>query len=153
MHPFFDRPPERPPQIPDDPDVALELRENLADFARLVRAEEARGKSATITAEQVADGLGLKWQSATYQTRFISLAHQILARWENAPIAPSILSKLQELAANFDAIEPEPIAGQWSDLYKLRLREHRVIYNVNRENKMITVYLIGHWRELHKRQT
>jgi len=104
-----------------------------------------------VSVESVAAELGLNWQPSAYEVRFISLAQQILARWENTRIAPTILDKLQELAVNFDAVAPERVPGQWSDLCKLRVGERRAIYTANRENKVITVYLIGHWRELHKR--
>lgn len=153
MYPSSAQPSERPSEISDNPDFALELRDNLAEFLRITLAEIEAGTSEMVSVESVAAGLGLNWQPSACEVRFISLARQILARWENAPIAPSILDKLQELAANFDAIEAEPVVGQWSDLYKLKVGERHVIYTANSENKMITVYLIGHWRELYKRQT
>ena len=131
---------------------ALELRDNLAEFLQITLAQEEAGTLETAPAQNIAAELRLKWQSAAHHVRFISLAKQILARPENAPIAQTVLDKLAELAANFDSTEPEPLAGQWSNTYVLRIGERRVIYNANRHERWITVYLIGHDRELRKRQ-
>lgn len=134
-----------------EPEGALELRDNLADFLAIALAEAETGTLETTPADQVAVGLGLDWRPVAYAVRFIGLAQQILARHENAPIAQSILDKLQELAANFDSAQAEPLAGLWPDVYKLRVGERRVIYAADRKGRRLTIYLIGHWRELHKR--
>ena len=137
-------------QATSDPDRTLELRDNLADFLKIVFAEADAGVLETVPAEKVAAELGLNWQSVAYEVCLISLAHQILARRENAPIAQSILDALNELAVNFDDVQAELLAGPWPDVYKLRVGERRVIYAADRKGRRLTIYLIGHWRELHK---
>lgn len=105
----------------------------------------------TTPAENVAAELGLGWQSTRYQVCFIDLARQILARRESASIAQTVLDKLGELAARFDSAEPEPLVGQWPNTYALRIGEQRAIFAVNRQERLITVYLIGRDRELRRR--
>ncbi|MEK7326256.1 MAG: hypothetical protein AAB217_13450, partial [Chloroflexota bacterium] len=123
-----------------------------AEFMQTAFAEEQIGTLGTIPAGTIATELGLNWQSASYQVHFIDLAKQILARHENAPIAQTVLDKLVELAANFDSAEPEPLGSQSSSTYVLRIGERRVIYSANRQEHYTTVHLIGHDRELRKRQ-
>jgi hypothetical protein len=67
-------------QATSDPDRTLELRDNLADFLKIVFAEADAGILETVPAEKVAAELGLNWQSVAYEVCLISLAHQILAR-------------------------------------------------------------------------
>lgn len=53
------------------------------------------------------------------------------------------------LAENFDSIKPEPLAGPFSGLCKLRVGDYRVIYQAHREKKVLTVRLLGHRREIY----
>jgi mRNA-degrading endonuclease RelE of RelBE toxin-antitoxin system len=130
-----------------EPDGALELRDNLAEFLRIMLAEIEAGTSEVVSVESIAAGHGMNWQPTDCEVRFISLAQQILARRENTPIAQSILDALNELAVNFDHVQAEPLAGPWPDVYRLRVGERRVIYAADRKGRRLTIYLIGHWRE------
>ncbi len=58
--------------------------------------------------------------------------------------ASKILLKLEWLSANFDVIKPIPLKGEFSNLFKLRLGNYRIIYDVDYENFIITVHYIGH---------
>ncbi len=64
-------------------------------------------------------------------------------------VAGRVLKKLRRLAENFDSMKPEPLAGPFSGLFKLRVGDYRVIYQVNRENRVLTVRLVGHRREIY----
>ncbi|RKZ72210.1 MAG: type II toxin-antitoxin system mRNA interferase toxin, RelE/StbE family [Candidatus Parabeggiatoa sp. nov. 1] len=66
------------------------------------------------------------------------------------PIAQRILKKLHWLADNFNIVLPEPLKGQWQGLYKLRVGDYRVIYDFCEDEKIITVYVIKHRREVYK---
>jgi mRNA interferase RelE/StbE len=54
------------------------------------------------------------------------------------------------LAEHFNIVLPEPLAGQWQGMYKLRVGDYRVIYNFDEDEKIITVYVIKHRREVYK---
>ena len=41
------------------------------------------------------------------------------------PTAQRILNKLRWLADHFDEITPEPLAGEWKGLFKLRIGPYR----------------------------
>ncbi len=137
--------------VKTEPEQNLELRDNLAEFLQITFAEEETNALGTVPAQTIAAELGLNWQSVGYHVRFVGLAKQILARRENAPIVQTVLDGLSELAANFDNTQPEPLMGQWSNTYVLRLGELRVIYTANLQERWITVYLIGRDRELRRR--
>ena len=64
-------------------------------------------------------------------------------------MAGRVLKKLRWLAENFDSIKPEPLAGPFSGLLKLRVGDYRVIYQANREKKVLTIRLLGHRREIY----
>ena len=60
-----------------------------------------------------------------------------------------MLKKFRWLTDNFDSIKPEPLAGPFSGLLKLRVGDYRVIYQANREKKVLTIRLLGHRREIY----
>jgi mRNA-degrading endonuclease RelE of RelBE toxin-antitoxin system len=138
--------------VKPESELKFELRDNLAELLRISIAEEMAGTLETFPAETVATVLGLNWQPVSYHVRFGDLAKQILARHENTPIAQTVLDKVAELAANFDHAKSEPLAGLWSNTYVLRIGERCVVYSVKPQERLITVYVIGHDRELRKRQ-
>jgi mRNA interferase RelE/StbE len=65
------------------------------------------------------------------------------------PVADRVLKKLRWLAENFDSIRPEPLAGVFSGLFKLRVGDYRVIYEGDREKRLLTVRLAGHRRQIY----
>jgi len=84
-----------------------------------------------------------------YSVEFMPEAQKNLACLDKV-VAQRVLNKLKWLAANFELVKPEPLTSQWRGLYKLRVGSYRVIYNVDRTAKVITVHLIGHRREIYK---
>jgi len=63
--------------------------------------------------------------------------------------ADRLLKKLRWLAENFDSVKPEPLTGPFTGLFKLRVGDYRVIYQADREKKVLTVRLVGHRREIY----
>ena len=53
------------------------------------------------------------------------------------------------MAENFESIKPETLVGPLAGLAKLRVGDYRVIYEPDRENRLITVQLIGHRKEIY----
>ncbi len=64
-------------------------------------------------------------------------------------VADRLLKKLRWLAENFDSLKPEPLTGPFAGLLKLRVGDYRVIYQANRERKVLTVRPVGHRREIY----
>jgi mRNA interferase RelE/StbE len=65
-------------------------------------------------------------------------------------IAERICKKIDWLSQNFDFIVPEPLKGPFEGVYKLRIGDWRVIYNVDSKAKLIRIHLIGHRRDIYK---
>ena len=65
------------------------------------------------------------------------------------PVAQRVLNKLRWLAENFESIRAEALVGPLAGLRKLRVGDYRVIYEADRENRLITIHLIGRRREIH----
>jgi mRNA interferase RelE/StbE len=66
------------------------------------------------------------------------------------PVARRIISKLSWLSENFDDLTPLPLRGGFSETYKLRVGDWRVIYSFDAERHSITIHLIGHRRDLYR---
>ena len=61
-----------------------------------------------------------------------------------------IWEKILWLKDNFDIITPIPLTDKWSDHFKLRVGDYRVIYKINwGENKLI-IMDIGHRSKIYK---
>lgn len=84
-----------------------------------------------------------------YSVEFTPTAAEDLAHL-NKPIAQRILSKIRWLADNFQTLMPEPLAGRWEGVYKLRVGDYRVLYTFSKTETSITVHFVRHRREVYK---
>lgn len=80
---------------------------------------------------------------------FTSQAEENLAKLDKQ-IAQRILKKIRWLAENLETLTPEPLTGQFQDVYKLRVGDYRVLYTLEDEQKLIVILLIKHRREVYK---
>ena len=58
------------------------------------------------------------------------------------PIAKRILTKISWLSKYFDNIIPEPLSGDMSGEFKLRVGDWRVVYKLDHEDQSIKIYRI-----------
>ncbi|MFN7556327.1 type II toxin-antitoxin system RelE family toxin [Microcystis sp.] len=58
-----------------------------------------------------------------------------------------ILNKIKWLAINFEQITPLLLTREWSGFYKLRLGDDRIIYEFDRESRIII--RVGHRSEVY----
>ncbi len=65
-------------------------------------------------------------------------------------IRKRIINKIEWLSLNSEQISHIPLTGQWSNFYKLRAGDYRIIYELDREEKLITITRIGHRREIYQ---
>lgn len=84
-----------------------------------------------------------------FQVQFLPEASAELASLDKA-VAQRILKKLKWLAENFEDLAPEPLSGELKGLFKLRVGSYRVFYSVDRGERIITVHLLGHRREIYR---
>lgn len=63
-------------------------------------------------------------------------------------IARRIARKVAWFADNFEKITPEPLAGDLKGMFKLRIGDWRVIYQV--EGEIAVIHFVGHRREIYE---
>lgn len=64
--------------------------------------------------------------------------------------AQRMLKKIRWLAENFEAVQPEPLTGQWAGVNKLRVGDYRILYTVVEDPQKIVIHVIRHRREVYK---
>ena len=64
-------------------------------------------------------------------------------------VAQRVLDKLKWFLQNIGAVNFKPLEGNLSGLYKLRVGDWRVIYEVNHNDKVVTVHKVGHRKEIY----
>ena len=84
-----------------------------------------------------------------YQLRLLDAAVEDLARLDK-PVARRIVKRLSWFIENFDLIQPAPLTGNLAGLYKLRVGDYRVIYEILYDEHLILVHFLGHRREVYR---
>lgn len=85
-----------------------------------------------------------------YRVRILDAAARELSRLDRQ-IGLRIVKRIRWLAVNFDRIRPIALKGDLAGLYKLRVGDHRVLYEVLHKEEVILVHLIGHRRQIYER--
>mgnify|MGYP000536505100 FL=1 len=88
---------------------------------------------------------------AEYRIRILGAASQDLARLDK-PTVHRIVQRINWLAAHLDAIRLEALTGDLAGLYKLRVGDYRVIYEVLWDEETIVIHAIGHRREIYRKR-
>ena len=83
--------------------------------------------------------------------RLLQKASRDLAKLDK-PIARRVVRRLQWLAENLDQSRSEKLTGGLAGLYKLRVGDYRVVYQIICEEQVILVHAIGHRREVYDQQ-
>lgn len=65
-------------------------------------------------------------------------------------VAQRVLDKLKWFLQNIEAVNFKPLGGNLSGMYKLRVGDWRVIYEINHNDKIVTVHKVGHRKEIYK---
>ena len=61
-----------------------------------------------------------------------------------------VLEKIGWLLEHVEDISHKPLAAHWEGMYRLRVGDYRVIYGIDRAQRRIVVYAVGHRREIYK---
>ena len=86
-----------------------------------------------------------------YELRILPAAARDLQKLD-ANIGRRILARLRWLAQNFDDIRPEALSGELAGLFKLRVGDYRVVYEVLHRERAIVIHMIGHRRDVYRRR-
>ncbi len=86
-----------------------------------------------------------------YRIRLLEAASKDLARLDK-PVARRIVERAQWLADNIADADPEALTGELKGLFKLRVGNYRIVYELLHEERAIIIHAIGHRREIYRRQ-
>jgi len=86
-----------------------------------------------------------------YRLRILPAATRELERLDK-PVARRIAERINWLAANLDDIRPEPYKGDLAGLYKLRIGDYRVVYEILYDEKVIVIHQVGHRSEIYRKR-
>jgi mRNA interferase RelE/StbE len=64
-------------------------------------------------------------------------------------VAERLRKCLKWLEENFERITPEPLSGTLRDLYKFRVGDYRVLYEILREDEVLLIHRVRHRREVY----
>ena len=84
-----------------------------------------------------------------YRIRILEAATRELARLDK-PVGRRIVERINWLAENLDHIRPDPLTGALSGLYKFRVGDYRVIYEILHGEQVVVIHEIGHRREIYR---
>jgi len=83
-----------------------------------------------------------------YKIIFTKTALESLKKIDQT-IVNRIIDKIDWLSLNIDLIKPMRLKGDLSSLYKLRVGNYRVIYEIDLDKLEIIIHFIGHRRDIY----
>jgi mRNA interferase RelE/StbE len=86
-----------------------------------------------------------------YHVHILESAFRELARLDK-PVGRRMVQRINWLAENLNDIRPEALTGDFAGLYKLRVGDYRVIYEVIQKEKSIVIHAIGHRGEIYRKR-
>jgi mRNA interferase RelE/StbE len=85
------------------------------------------------------------------RVRLLGAAVRDLARLDK-PAGRRIVERVNWLASNHDSVRPEALSGSLAGLYKFRVGDLRVVYEILRAEQTILVHAIGHRRDIYRKR-
>ena len=83
------------------------------------------------------------------EVRFLAAALQDLSVLD-ASIIRRVVNRVERLVSNWEHVQPESLSGDLSALYKLRVGDYRVLYQILPDEEAILIHQIGHRREVYR---
>lgn len=85
-----------------------------------------------------------------YRIRILDKASRELTRLDK-PVGRRIVDRINWLSENLDSIKPEELKGDLEGLYKLRIGDYRVIYEILHKEQTLIIHAIGHRKEIYRK--
>ena len=85
-----------------------------------------------------------------YSLEFTDTAETDLSRLD-AGIARRIQAVIDRMAENAEAVRHRRLTGPYSGQYRLRAGDYRVLYQIDRRNRSLTVLAVLHRSEAYRR--
>jgi len=84
-----------------------------------------------------------------YDVRLLDAATSDLQSIDRV-VAQRIARRIQWLAENLESVRPIPLAGELSGLFKLRVGDYRVVYELLHAETAVVIHAIGHRRDIYR---
>lgn len=84
-----------------------------------------------------------------YQIRILKAAENELAHLDK-PVGRRLVKRINWLAENLNNIRLEALIGDLAGLYKFRVGDYRVLYEILEDEQTIIIHKIGHRREIYR---
>jgi mRNA interferase RelE/StbE len=85
-----------------------------------------------------------------YCVRLLNAATKELGKLDKL-VAKRIVERVNWLAENLKRVHLKTLTGEFEGLFKLRVGDYRVIYELIHSEQMIIVHVIGHRREIYRK--
>lgn len=85
----------------------------------------------------------------SHQVKILDAAARDLSKLDR-PVASRIVKRLRWLADRMDQVDPEPLHGSLSGFFKLRVGDHRVVYELPAGESTIVVHAVGHRSKIYR---
>jgi mRNA interferase RelE/StbE len=85
-----------------------------------------------------------------YRVRLLDAATKELGKLDKL-VAKRIVERVNWLAENLKRVHLKTLTGEFEGLFKLRVGDYRVIYELIHSEQMIIVHVIGHRREIYRK--
>lgn len=63
-----------------------------------------------------------------------------------------VLEKLKWFTENFEDVTPLPLHGKWRGFFKLRVGDWRIVYEVGKDVRVVTVHIIDNRDKIYRRK-
>ncbi|MDQ3460707.1 MAG: type II toxin-antitoxin system RelE/ParE family toxin [Deinococcota bacterium] len=84
-----------------------------------------------------------------YSVRILDAASQELAKLDKS-VARRIIKRVNWLAGHVEDIKPEVLTGGLAHLFKLRVGDYRVLYQILEDEQRIVIHKVGHRRNVYR---
>jgi mRNA interferase RelE/StbE len=85
-----------------------------------------------------------------YRVRLLDTATKELAKLDKL-VARRVVERVNWLAENLKNVHHKTLTGEFEGLFKLRIGDYRVIYELIHNEQIIIVHVIGHRREIYRK--
>ncbi|OGW49227.1 MAG: addiction module antitoxin [Nitrospirae bacterium RBG_19FT_COMBO_58_9] len=86
-----------------------------------------------------------------YRVCLLDAATKDLAKL-NTSVARRVVERVTWLAENRKSVQHKALTGELEGLFKLRIGDYRVIYELIHNEQVIIVHVIGHRREIYRKR-
>lgn len=86
-----------------------------------------------------------------YSIRILGQAARELEKLDKTT-ARRIVERIRWLAANIGNTRLEGLTGDLAGLYKLRVGDYRIIYEIIHSQDLLVIHAIGHRRDIYRRR-